>query len=189
MSSPIFNEQTRNLIDALFHEHNQKLLEQFHERLQKADKRQQLASLCGVEDEELLDHLIDLEMEPEAVAAIALVPLVVVAWADHAVQKEEKAAIIEAAKNCGVTSSDGKYPVLEYWLTHPPSPELTTAWKMYIAALCSRLSEDEVAELKHDILSKARAIAEAAGGILGIGRKISSKESEALQQLEAAFDV
>jgi hypothetical protein len=187
MTDPFLNERSRTLIDALFYEENQKLLEQFHDRLAKADKRQQLASLCGVDDEALLDHLIDLELEPEAVAAIAIVPLVVIAWADDSVQQEEKDAIIEAAKQSGIASVGGEYPVLEYWLTHRPSPELLNAWKMYIAALCSILSQDEIDELKDDILAKARSIAEAAGGFLGIGSKISSRERKAMKQLEAAF--
>ncbi len=188
MPTPFLNEQSRSLIDALFHEHNQKLLEEFHDRLEKADQREQLASLCGVDDEKLLDHLIDLDMQPEAVAAIAIVPLVVIAWADHAIQDKEKAAIIKAANESGVTSVDGKYPVLDYWLSHPPSPALLSAWELYIAALCKQLDEKEIAELKHDILDKARGIAEAAGGILGLGSKISRKERDAIKKLEAAFD-
>jgi hypothetical protein len=156
--------------------------------LEKADKREQLASLCGVDDEALLDHLIELNMEPEAVAAITVVPLVVIAWADHAVQDQEKEAILEAASQSGVASVNGKYPVLEYWLAHPPSPELLKAWKLYIKALCSKLDDKEIAELKHDILEKAKSIAAAAGGILGLGNKISGKERDALKKLESAFE-
>ncbi len=187
MSSPFLNEQSRTMLDALFHEQNQRLLAEFHERLEKADRREQLAKICGVHEEKLLDHLVDLELQPEAVAAIAIVPLAVIAWADGAVQEQEREAIIQAARDSGVASDDGRYPVLEHWLSTPPSAELVEGWKLYLAALCKQLDEKEVDELKHDLLNRASSIAAAAGGVLGLGSKVSAKEKAALKMLEAAF--
>ena len=177
----------RPLIDAIFHEQNQQLLQAFRERMEKMDRRSQLSQICGIHDEALLDHLLDLELQPEAVAAIAVVPLVVVAWADRTVQVEERQAIIKAAEASGIRSQDGRYPILEHWLTERPGPELLEAWRRYVAALCRQLSRPEVEELKHDLLDSARSVAQAAGGILGFGSKISAKERAALENLERAF--
>jgi len=177
----------RPLIDALFHEQNQQLLQAFRERMEKTDRRSQLSQICGIHDEALLDHLLDLNLQPEAVAAIAVVPLVVVAWADRTVQAEERQAIIKAAEASGVRPLDGRYPILEHWLTERPGPELLEAWRQYVAALCRQLNQQEVAELKHDLLDSARNVAQAAGGILGFGDKISAKERTALADLERAF--
>ncbi len=189
MRTPFLREHGRTLLDAIFHEQNQKLLEEFHARLEKLDKRQQLASICGIDDEELLSHLVELDMQPEVVAAIAVVPLVVVAWADGAVQDAERQAILQAADSCGVPAEDGRFPVLEHWLSHKPGPEVLDAWKLYIAALCKQLSAEEVTELKEDLLGRVQTIAEAAGGLLGLTSKISSKEQAMITTLEQAFAV
>ena len=184
---PHLSNYGQTLIDALFHEQDQELLRQFHERVEKLNRRQQLARSCGVDDESLLDHLVELDIQPEAVAAIGAIPLVVVAWADRTVQEAERKAIIEAAAASGISSQDGRYPILEYWLSKRPKPELLDAWKHYIAALCRQLSPEEIERLKHDMLHRARQVAEAAGGILGYGNKISANEQKVLETLEEAF--
>ncbi len=187
MSPTYLSEYGRTLIDAMFHEQDQKLLKAFHDRMEKLDRRQQLAGVCGVDDEALLNHLIDLELQPEVVAALAVVPLVAVAWADNAIQPQERDAIMQAAEASGVTSQDGRYPILEHWLSNKPGREILDAWKLYIAALCKQLDDTEIEELKHDLLDRAQKIAEAAGGILGITRKISSRERQMLETLKQAF--
>ena len=178
----------RTLIESLFHEQNQELTRQFQERVEKLNRRQQLAQVCGVHDEALLDHLLALDVQPEAVAAIAVIPLVVVAWADMTVQRAEREAIIQAAEASGVTPQDGRFPILEHWLSKRPKPELLDAWKHYVAALCRQLTPQEVAELKHDLLDRARRVAESAGGILGYGNRVSAQEQAVLQTLEQAFE-
>jgi hypothetical protein len=178
---------SRTLVDAVFHAQEQQLLDAFRQRLDESDRRAQLAQVCGIHDEALLDHLLRLNLEPEAVAALAMIPLVVVAWADRTVQAEERQAILHAAEAAGVPPKDGRYPVLEYWLTKRPGPELFEAWKQYLGALCRQLSPEEIGELRHDLLDRARNVAAAAGGLLGFGNKISAKEQAALQALEQAF--
>ena len=187
MSQRPLDDRGRPLIDALFQEQNQQLLQAFRERMERMDRRTQLTQVCGIHDEALLDHLLDLKLPPEAVAAIAVVPLVVVAWADRTVQAEERQAIIKAAEASGIRPEDGRYPILEHWLAERPGPELLEAWRQYVAALCRQLSRQEVEELKHDLLDNARNVAQSAGGILGFGSKISAKERAALEELEQAF--
>jgi hypothetical protein len=41
--------------------------------------------------------------------------------------------------------------------------------------------------LKQDLLGRARVVAEAAGGFLGLGTRISSAEQAVLTELEQAF--
>jgi hypothetical protein len=48
------------------------------------------------------------------------------------------------------------------------------------------MTEDERQGLKQDILERARAVATASGGFLGIG-KISDAEKEMLERLDATF--
>jgi hypothetical protein len=49
------------------------------------------------------------------------------------------------------------------------------------------LDEDTGAQLKNSVMGRARAVAEAAGGILGLA-SISSAEKQKLDELEWAFE-
>ena len=62
------------------------------------------------------------------------------------------------------------------------------SWKQYIAALCKELSADQRWHLEEKIVGRARAVAEAAGGFLGLGSRVSRVEEEILSEMEHAFD-
>lgn len=176
------------LIDAFFFEQDQQLLKTFHERMERMDRRAQLSQVCGIHDEAVLDRLVELEITPEELAAMAVVPLVYVAWADRQVQEGERKAILAAAQAAGIQPQEGRYPLLEHWLKKRPGAELFEAWKHYIQDLCRRLKGEEVEKLKSDVMARARNVAEAAGGFLGLGSKVSAAERAALDDLERAFE-
>ena len=175
------------LLHVFFHEQDQQLLSAFRERLEKADRRTQLAEVSGIRDEAVLDHLIELKIGPDTLAAIAVVPLVCVAWADGEVQEAERTAVLAAAKAAGMHPQNSRYPLLEFWLTQRPGVEVLVAWEHYIRDLCQRLNEHEIGELRRDLLDRARGVATAAGGFLGFGTKISAVERAVLDRLEQAF--
>ena len=72
------------------------------------------------------------------------------------------------------------------WLRRKPAPALLEAWEQYIRALGRELGEAERRALRDEVLKDARSIAEAAGGIFGLGA-VSADEQRMLQRLEAAF--
>ena len=175
------------LVDAFFFEQDQRLLKAFHERMEKMDRRAQLAQVSGIQDEAALDRLVELDITPEELAAVEVVPLVHVAWADRQVQAAEREAIIAAAQAAGIQPKDGRYPLLEHWLKRRPGREMIEAWKHYIKGLCQQLNEQQVEELKHDLLRLAQEVAQKAGGFLGLGSKVSVAERTVLNKLEKAF--
>jgi hypothetical protein len=83
----------------------------------------------------------------------------------------------------------GSYTRLQHWLKKRPGADMREAWKHYIKDLCQRLKgrEQEIERLKHDLLDRARDVAQAAGGFLGFGNKMSAAESNVLGELEQAF--
>jgi hypothetical protein len=182
-----FSNYQTALIDAFCHEQDQKLRQAFRERMEKMDRRAQLTQVSGIHDEAVLDRLIELKIEPETMAAIAIVPLVAVAWADGKVQEEERKGIVAAAQAAGIQPQDGRYPMLEHWMNRRPSSQLIEAWEHYVKDVCRRLDKEEVEEFKHDVLSLARRVGYAAGGFLGIGNRLSAAEQVVLDRLEKAF--
>ena len=119
-----FSDYQTALIDAFCHEKDKQLREAFRERMEKMDRRAQLTQVSGIHDEAVLDRLIELKIEPETIAAIAVVPLVAVAWADGKVQEEEGKAILTAAQAAGIEPQDGRYPMLEHWMNKRPSTHM-----------------------------------------------------------------
>lgn len=177
----------KTLVDAMFHEQDQQLRKAFRERMEKMERRDQLAEVSGIRDAAVLDRLVELGMGPESLAALEVVPLVSVAWADGAVQVKEREAIIAIAKAAGIQPQDGRYPLLEHWLKRRPGAEMIQAWKHYVKGLCQQLDRQEVERLRHELLDRAQTVAQSAGGFLGFGDKISAAERSVLSELEQAF--
>ena len=55
-------------------------------------------------------------------------------------------------------------------------------------SLCADLEPGQKDGLREEILGRARTVAEAAGGFLGLGNKISREEEVVLQQLAKPFE-
>jgi hypothetical protein len=49
------------------------------------------------------------------------------------------------------------------------------------------LESQEIEKVRHELLDRARTVAEAAGGFLGFGEKISAAERSVLDDLRQAF--
>ena len=77
--------------------------------------------------------------------------------------------------------------MLERWLSRRPDRNLLTAWQGYIEGLCEQFNEEERDSLKTQWMGRARAVAKASGGILGLGSKISKQEVQVLEEMERAF--
>ncbi len=77
--------------------------------------------------------------------------------------------------------------MLNCWLKNKPDGKLFAIWKEYAAALSQKIDEATRVTLKEGLLGRARAVAEAAGGILGLGNKVSKSEEKVLAELEEAF--
>jgi hypothetical protein len=153
----------------------------------REEKKKEFREYLNIESEDVLDTLIDLEVEPETLVAFTLVPLVEVAWADGEIQPKERDAILKAAMERGVEDGSPTCTLLRNWLQTPPDPVLLETWRGYIEELMVSLGERARAHLKSASIGRARAVAEAAGGFLGIG-SISAAEKKKLEELEWAFE-
>ena len=110
-----------------------------------------------------------------------------VAWADGSVDDNERDAILAAAEAAGLARESASGRLLDGWLTQRPDREVLSAWKEYVEALCATLTDDGKNALKRDLVGRARSVAEAAGGFLGLGSKVSKSEQDMLDELERAF--
>lgn len=192
MKKGSFSGRRRDLEEKFFLERDMELLRALREKTASEKRKEALAEASGITDDDLLDQLIELDVSAQTVAALFLVPLIAVAWADGSVDPSERRAVLEAAQQKGIRKNHPGYQLLEGWLRQKPDVELVSVWKGYAAALSQTLGEAAKDALKHalkeDLLGRARAVAQAAGGLLGLGNKVSKSEQAVLDELEQAFD-
>ena len=187
MKKGSFSGRTKQLEDKFFHAHDQELLRALREAKASKERKKALADASGITDDDLLDQLDELDIGGETVVALSLVPLIAVAWADGNIDVKERAAVLAAAQQQGIERGHPGYQLLECWLKRKPDVSLLAVWKDYVGALSQTLSETAKSALKEDILGRARGVAEAAGGLLGLGNKVSKSEQAVLSDLEQAL--
>jgi predicted RND superfamily exporter protein/CRP-like cAMP-binding protein len=139
-------------------------------------------------DPSLSETLAGLGIRTETLAALTLIPLVKVAWADQHLDAEERRAVLRGAESVGIAQDGPDHALLRAWLEKRPDPRIFEAWRDFVAALCARLSIEGQLELRDDLLGRAREVAAAAGGFLGV-RSISRREEAVLRELESVFGV
>jgi hypothetical protein len=180
--------QRQSLEDQFFLKEDQKIIEKLRMMQKMQETKENLSRVSGIQNDHVLQTLVDLKIRPETLAPLTLIPLLEVAWADGALDEKEKQAVVSAIHQSGRLKKPEDRELLEQWLERRPSPELLTGWTYYIQGLCERLSPEEKQGLKNELMTYTRSIAEASGGFLGLGNKISTAEAEMLKKMEAAFE-
>jgi tellurite resistance protein len=186
MSHEFLDDRRRALEEQFFAKHEHRLKERLRQEQERAARLEGLRESSGIESSEVLEDLTNAGLSAETVAALALVPLVEVAWADGEIHAKEREAVLRAASDVGIRAGSSAAELLESWLTHRPDSQLLVAWKEYVERLGEELTPGARETLRDDVLGRARRVAEAAGGFLGAAA-ISGKEKDKLYELERAF--
>jgi hypothetical protein len=188
MADEFLGDRKKALEESFFSKHNAKLLERMKAEKKKKAAREALAEISGIDDEEVLRKLTELDIGADTWAVISLVPLVEVAWADGKMDEKERNAVLASAEANGVLRGTPGHELLEYWLARRPDARLLEVWGEYMVGLCAKLDADEKAAIEQKIIGRAREVAQAAGGFLGLGSKISPEEEAMLRGLDKAFE-
>src|SRR6185369_12657844 len=121
--------------------------------------REELRKASGMTDDAVLDKLIGLGLRGNTIAALSLVPLIEVAWADGEIQDNERTAILQGAHGKGLEQGSDGYELLQSWLKRKPAPALIEAWEAYIKALTGQLNDEQNKLLKNQIVGFAKMVA------------------------------
>ncbi len=186
MADDSLRERGNSLEEEFFRKQNATLVEQLRSAQAKDEARSQMVALSGIQDHALMDQLLEHGVTPATFAALALAPLVAVAWADRRLEDKEKHAILQEAASSGLQTGSVEYDLLEGWLAGEPPPSLMTAWSGYAAALSESLNAEQRREFRESLLGRANAVANAAGGFAGRGKK-SPEEQRVLDSIESAL--
>jgi hypothetical protein len=186
VSEVTLEERGRALENQFYEKENQEKLAAMKQKLDAQRTKDELRKASGMSDDAVLDRLVALGLRANTIAALSLVPLIQVAWADGAIQDNERTAILQGAHGKGLEEGTDGYELLQTWLKQQPGDALFTAWESYIKALASQLNDEQNRLLRNQIVGFAKLVATSAGGILGFG-KVSSTEDKVLARIEAAF--
>jgi hypothetical protein len=175
---------SRILEDRFFFAESLVLRDQLARLKREEESIESLSKVSGILNKSVLKELVALDIRPEKLTALCLVPIIEVAWADGVIEKNEAKAILDGARKHGLGED---HAILQEWLHHKPDATLSTAWRTYMLGLCEILSKETLAALKTDMLEHTRMVAEASGGFLGLTNPISAEELRVLNEIDAFF--
>src|SRR5262245_44637170 len=131
----IFSDRRQALEDAFFRKEEAKKLEAMRKQLAKVTHRDELRSLSGMTDDDVLDKLAELGVGGDTVVALTIIPLIHVAFADGTLEEAEEKAIVKAARERGIVEGTPAHKMLASWLADPDVAGLFDAWSGYVHEL------------------------------------------------------
>jgi len=152
------------------------LVERLRVQDDRRTARRSLARTSGL-DVGAIDFLLDVGIRAETLPAVDWIPLVEVAWADGTMDLPEKRVLLVAAEEDRFAFEHPAHCLLRSWIEKRPGPALFDAWELHVS-LTGRTRKQ-----RERIRGRARSVARASGGLLGIG-KVSGAESEVLETIE-----
>ena len=186
MAKEFLGDRRTAFEEMFFAKQEAKVLSELRQERERKAAVEALARASGIDDPDLLTRLVDLGIDARSWTALSLVPLVEVAWADGTIDEKERAAILAAAVEHGLHRTSPGYVLLESFLHDRPDAALFASWGGAMTEFAAQLTPAERAEVRAQIVDRARKVARAAGGMLGIA-SISDAEKRVLAALERPF--
>jgi len=176
----------RSREEEYFRRKDRELVEKLRQASEASEARRALEASSGIHDPVLLQELEALGFTPETVILLPIVPIVQVAWAEAGVSDEERALILQFARERGVESGTAADRQLQHWLAERPSDDVFSRAARLIRAMLDH-PEGQAKPLSiDDLVHRCEEIAAASGGILGFG-KISGEERALLGRIQTAL--
>lgn len=187
MSHDAIDDRRKALEEQFFQQHEKELVQKMKDAAAKQSSREELQKLTGISNDQVLDTLADLKLGGAATLVMSLFPIIEVAWADGVIDAKERTVILDLAKTVGLEKDSPASAYLTKWLDEKPEPSWHTLWADYVKALVAKMKPDDKAMLKATVLGRARVVAEASGGFMGLAFRMSDAEKKVLEKLELAF--
>ena len=179
----VFAQRKTGLEEEYFRKKEHELLEQIRRRAALQAEREELAEATGIADEEILATLREMGYTRETVELLHLVPLVQVAWASGSVTPRERELVLRLSEWRGVRKDSPAWEQLNNWLDERPPDDFFLRTLRVIRRLLDSQTVKEQVTGRTDLISFCIRIANASGGFLGVGSKISEGEQAALDQI------
>ena len=174
------------LEEQFFNNVDQQLLDKLRNNVVTEERAAAIERLTGLNDPKVCHAIAEQNISVESLAALRLVPLVALAWADDRVEDNERYRLLQCAEKAGLAPGDPSYEMLNSWLNTRPPVELFETWIQYAKALSMSLDGESRENLQMTMVHQVRSIATASGGMFGFG-SISPAEQKIIQAVEDAL--
>ncbi len=173
------------LEDEYFFHLEQRQMKEMRKKAEREEETRRFMEASGIQDAELLRELADAGFDIEAFRLLLLVPLVQVAWSDGHVTSREMQLILKLASLKGFSLGGEPHARLADWLNNRPTDRFFQAGLRGVKAILKNQSPAETSAL---VVWYCTKVAEASGGLLGFGSRVSAEEEQVLTQLTAALE-
>ena len=174
------SDRRRTHEEDYFQKKDRELIEKMRRQAKAEEELRVLGERVGVTDPELIHELAEMGFTPDTVKLLPLVPVIEMAWAEGGVTAAERKMVIEVARARGIEDGSPADHQLAQWLDRQPEQSVYERARRLIGALFASGGRFEITP--DDVLKYCEAIAEASGGIFGIGR-VSSEERATLARI------
>ena len=143
------------------------------------------------DEDRLIKALEELGVDGESYRVLALLPLVLVAWADGKMQPREVKRLLDVARRKDFLPPSA-VTVLEGWIAEQPSKEYADRALRALVELARRergVGADLSAQDLRKLTSLSFDIASAAGGLWGDVLSVSSEEEQVIESLAEVLHI
>ena len=179
MTDPL-SDRRRTREEDYFQKKDRELIEKMRRQAKAEEELRELGARVGVTDPDVIHELAELGFTPDTVKLLPLIPVLEMAWAEGGVTASERKLLIDVARARGIEAGSAADRQLAEWLERQPPESLYQRARRLIGALFASGGRFDLTS--DDILKYCEAIAEASGGLFGIGR-VSSEERATLARI------
>jgi hypothetical protein len=166
-----------------FHKKERALEEANRQRALREAKRGELGAVIGIFEEHLLNKLLVSGFTPETIRLLYLIPALEVAWIDGSVSDSEHARMLEFGREQGAEEGSPAYEQLLAWLKGKPTADFFESTLRLIGRVCGLQTATVGEATLRTVTCYCSQIAEASGGWLGLGSKISRPEAQIIDRI------
>lgn len=176
--------RSRAAEDEYFYKKDRELIEKLRKAAAEEKARSEMAARIRINEPSLIKDLEALGFTPETVRVLPLMPIVQLAWAEGGVSPAERKLLVSLARARGIDEGSPADRLLADWMARAPSLETFSNAMRLIRAMLAAAPPGADTMSADDIIRYCELIAEASGGIFGIG-KVSAEERATLAQIAA----
>ena len=169
-----------------FQKRDRELVEKMRRQAQAERELRDLGESIGVIDSGVIHELAELGFTTETVKLLPLIPVLEMAWAGGDVTPQERKMVVDLARARGIEEASAADRQLSEWLNRRPEESVFRRAGRLIDALFA--SGARVNLTPDDLLKQCEAIADASGGLFGIGR-ISADERATLERIASEIKI
>lgn len=176
------SDEEEKYFTALEIEQRKQLRKKLAKNAAELEDKRKIAANTGTQDLELAERIKALGFDGDSARVFDLLPLIHVAWADGAIQKGERAAILRVLETRGIEQGSEAFTTVESLLEERPTDAFMNESLAVLRELCS--STDNRSK---SILDLCVEVASSSGGFLGLGAKVSDDEKDVILEVAASL--